>query len=339
MLKTVRLNVQLGVLLVAGLWLVGCIDDTTPDAKHASNPDAGDSGARKKPPAITDDAGGPGALGDDHRPEGVALCYSDLSSQHAATGAFWGAILGGKLDDRAAAIDALTAAGEKYPDEEEFALLLGLAHLWRVAEPLPEQVDDMAGFVTSALGARTELERAYALCPTDHRIPAWLGPILVNTGRALKDDATVDEGLKVLQQGIDHYPAFVLFSKLLVYADRPKDDPDFQNALDALTENVDLCTAADPACSNHAHAAHNFEGASVFMGDVLAKAGKRAEALAAYEMAKGADEYPDWDYSALLDERIKSIDDRIAAFDDADPANDPEAAWTSNNQCSICHRQ
>ena len=75
------------------------------------------------------------------------------------------------------------------------------------------------------------------------------------------------------------------------------------------------------------------------MGDVLAKAGQRAEALAAYEMARSAAEYPQWDYGALLDERIESIDDRIAAFDDTDPANDPDVAWTSNNQCSICHRQ
>jgi tetratricopeptide (TPR) repeat protein len=339
-----RSSVQRWVgLFVLGLACAvgGCGDDDGGDGRSADG-----GGERDAADTLLDassvDASyvSPGAAaGNEQRPAGVAHCYSALSGNHAATSEFWTAFRGGELERRAAAIAALAAASEEHPDEEEFALLAGLANLWRVAEPLPEQVDDMAGFIAAALQARSELERAYALCPTDHRIPAWLGPILVNQGRALMDEATVQEGLTVLQQGIDHYPSFVLFSKLLVYANQPKDDPDFRQALDAIRENLAICEQGDPACSNHPHAAHNVEGASVFLGDVYAKAGDREAALSTYMMVHESEQLAQWDYHALLQQRLETLDARIAAYDDDDPDNDPVAAWSDDNQCSICHRQ
>lgn len=273
------------------------------------------------------------------RPQGVALCYSETSSTHPATNAFWEAMRGGRLEDRAAVTEQLKAAGEEYPDEEELALLSGLVNLWRLAEPMPSQLDDTSGLIEAALASRRELERAYALCPTDHRIPAWLGPVLVNTGRRTNSQETIDQGLAVLQQGIDAYPGFVLFSKLLIYASRPKTDPDFQLAVSALEENVAVCNDRDPGCVNRPHAAHNIEGAGVFLGDTYAKAGNKAGALQWYRSAMDAAEYGEWDYQALLADRIATLDDRIAAFDTEESEDDPVSAWSDTNQCSICHRQ
>ncbi len=291
-------------------------------------------------------AGGVGGQGGappgDARPAGVALCYTDLSRSHPATQAFYAALSGGHAADRLAAITALEAARAEHPNEEQLALLVGLGYLWRIAEPLPEEAGDLAVTAASATKSRDALEAAYALCPTDHRIPAWLGPILVNTGRALGDEATVAEGLAVLQQGIDHYPSFVLFSKLLVYADLPATDPDFQMALAAVEANTDYCASGspdDPACLNTAAAWHNVEGASVFMGDVFAKAGRKADALGFYEQAKTSATYADWPYQALLDDRIATIDARVASFTDMDATNDALSSWSADNQCSICHQQ
>jgi hypothetical protein len=319
-------------LAVAAHW--ACDDaarDGSPDASHDDREPLRDAAAADASASSTPSQGA--------RPEGVALCYSALSSAHEATLAHWTALRGGRLEDRAAVIADLAQAATEYPEEEELALLHGLANLWRVAEPLPEQVADQGGLITAATTARSELERAYELCPTDHRIPAWLGPVLVNTGRALMDDATIENGLAVLQQGIDHYPSFVLFSKLLVFADRPKSDPDFQQALDAVFENVAVCEAGDPACTNHAHAAHNVEGASVFLGDVLAKAGDAAMARGFYEMAMQSPDYASWDYQALLLDRLENLDARVQAYETEALDDDPEAVWTSDKQCSICHRE
>ncbi len=277
------------------------------------------------------------------RPQGVTLCYTPLADQLAATQGFWTALRAGDYAGRPAALAALGSAATTYAKEEEVALLNGLGNLWRVAEPSDAEAQDMTGFITAALTAKTEVDRAFQLCPTDYRVPAWLGPILVNMGRQLNDQATIDQGLQVLQTGIDHYPSFVLFSKLLVYADRPVSDPDFQRALQAVDANIGACgdwkTSRDPACRNSPHAAHNVEGASVFLGDVYAKAGRKSDALNAYQTAKQSADYAGWPFRDVLDARIAGLEARVAAFADADATNDPPSAWNEKNQCSICHRQ
>jgi hypothetical protein len=250
---------------------------------------------------------------------------------------FRAALFAADYTARPAALDGLKAAAQAAPDDEALALLNGLGNLWRIAEPLASEA---SLFIPSALTARSEVERAYQLCPTDHRIPAWLGPILVNMGRQLNDQKSIDEGLRVLQQGIDHYPSFVLFSKLLIYADRPATDPDFQNALSAVEDNIgacgDLATTRDPACKNTVHVPHNVEGSTVFLGDVFAKAGKKADALALYESGRAGKDHASWPFRGLLDERISDIDARIAAYA---AGNDPPSAWTSDKQCSYCHQK
>ncbi len=287
---------------------------------------------------VADDPLDPGnAAGNENRPAGVAHCYTTFSNEHEATKNFWIAFRAGDLEGRAAATAGLAEAAQAYPDEEEFALLNGLSNLWRVAEPTAAELSDTTSFVQAALTSKAELERAYALCPTDHRIPAWLGPVLVNTGRATGDQATIDQGLAVLQQGIDNYASFVLFSKLLIYADLPRDDPDFQNAVDAITQNVSVCTNDDPACTNHKHAAHNIEGAAVFLGDVYVKAGDKQAALDSYDISHLSSEFAEWNYQSTLEDRLTHLDTRLTAFGNTDTTDDPASIWNSNYQCSICH--
>ncbi len=280
------------------------------------------------------------------RPDGVELCYTELSSTHPATIGFRTALSEGRAADRMAALTALEAAAKEHPREEQLALLSGLAHLWRLAGPLPSEQGDQTVILQSATAARRELERAYALCPTDHRIPAWLGPILVSTGRALGSQQLVDEGMAVLERGIRRYPAFVLFSKLLVYADRPASDPEFREALQAVEANTQACAGDgplglswDPACTNGPTAHHNIEGASVFLGDAYTKAGRVDEARNVYEQARGSPDYAEWDWQALLDQRIATVADRAVRYGNADPKDDPEAIWQASYQCSICHQR
>ena len=285
------------------------------------------------------DGGSDGAAGATIRPAAVKLCYTEMAENHPATVAFWKALDQGSVADRAAVIAELKTAADQYPNEEEFALLHGLANVWRLGEPLASEAGDQAGLIATVTAARASLERAYELCPTDHRIPAWLGPIIVNWGRAISDQASVDLGLKVLQQGIDAYPSFVLFSKVLVYADRPKADPDFQQALAAIDANVDSCKPGDPACGNTSRVPHNIEGAMIFLGDTYAKAGQKDRAVDRYQSITKESTYPEWDYQALLADRLATLDTRIKAFETPDAADDPVSAWNDSNQCSICHKR
>jgi hypothetical protein len=273
-------------------------------------------------------------------PAGVATCYTPLADQHPATLAFRAALSAGDLNVRSTAIDGLTAAVTANPQEEELALLLGLAHLWRIAAPLPAEASDGAVILQSVQAATTNLETAFQLCPTDYRIPAWLGVILVKEGRVVNDQATLDKGLGVLQQGIDHYPSFVLFSKLLAYADLPATDPSFQMALDAVDSDLGACrspaAAADPACIDEPLVPHNMEGAGLFLGDVFAKAGRKTDAVAAYQGAKAGGGYGSWSFQAMLDDRLATIDARIAA---SMGAGEPDVMWSSPSQCAVCHTQ
>lgn len=129
-------------------------------------------------------------------------------------------------------------------------------------------------------------------------------------------------------------------------SDRPKAPIDlgraFQMALAAVEDNVGYCESGnpgDPACLNTAAAWHNVEGASVFMGDVFAKAGRKTDALGFYQQAKTSETYAEWDFQALLDDRIATIDARITSFADTDVMNDALSSWSADNQCSLCHRQ
>jgi hypothetical protein len=267
------------------------------------------------------------------RPAGVALCYSARADQLAVTRDYWNAAGAADYAGRPALLQSLAEAAKQYPDEEEVALLNGLGNLWRIAEPAPS--DDPNGFVSAALTAKIEVQRALELCPTDYRIPAWLGPILVNMGKQLNDPPTIDQGLQVLQSGIDHYAAFVLFSKLLVYADRPVADADFQQALQAVDANRAACTPRDPACVNTPHAVHNSEGAALFLGDVYVKAGRKEDALAVFRAAQNGKDYAAWPFRSLLEDRISGIDARLASWA---AGTDPGSAWNSNTQCSVCHQ-
>ena len=324
-----RIGSTFGVLVVF-LAFAGAACGTATDASPSPSPlaDAGD------PATAAVNVG---------RPSSVRLCYTTASQRHPARAAFWAALRGDRKGERAKVIEDLETAATELPNEEEIALLNGLAHLWRLAEPLAVEANDVATTVQSASRAQAELERAYALCPTDHRIPAWLGPVLINGGRAMGNGQMVADGFAVLQRGIDNYPSFVLFSKLLSYANEPAASEDFQKALEAVNANIGYCSEpgseTDPACTNTFQAAHNFEGSMVFLGDVYAKAQRKSEALGFYNQAKGASTYGTWPWRSLLEERLQTLDARVTAHGTASTADDLSAAWQSNFQCSVCHQQ
>lgn len=299
-------------------------------AGTAERPDA-----LQAPDASADDDASVGPM----RPPGVMLCYTAAADTHPATLMFDAALRAGNRSARAASIDALDMAVHSLPNEERLELLLGLGHLWRLAEPLAGE-DAPLSQLADATAARDHLKRAYELCPTDHRIAAWLGPILVQFGRRLNDMNQIEEGLAILDQGIAAYPSFVLFSKLLVYADSPRESSEFQNAFDAVFENVGACeqTPHDPACSN-ATVPHNREGGWLFAADVMTKALKRDEARAAYESAMSEPGFATWPYTAVVIDRLQNLDARIALYSNASTTDDPPAAWTASNQCSLCHQE
>lgn len=283
----------------------------------------------------------------------VWACRTEFGENHEATQLFWTAL---RADDKSArneVIESLALAMDLHPDEEVFPLLHGLASLWVVAEPLPEEDGDLGLQGLHAMNARSSLEIAWDLCPGDYRITAWLGPILINTGRFMQDEAMVEEGLAILDTGIENYPEFVLFSKLLTYADEDVNSPEFQNAFEAVRDNTSACGGEeigsdddvmiesnfeDPACSNHFRAAHNVEGSAIFVGDVYLKAGDYKTAERVYTQGLSTIDASNWLYQSLLEERLDDLEKFRAEAPTREGKDGMGWIWRSQVQCAVCHR-
>jgi tetratricopeptide (TPR) repeat protein len=278
------------------------------------------------------------ALADDERPPGVEPCTTTQSQNHPAAIEFWRVFNGNDYAARANASELLKRATEDHPDDAYLALLHAHVNLWRLAEM--QTFDDALVALGAVDTAEREFERSYALCPTDHRIPAWLGPLKVAAGRLFGDDARSEEGMRILEQGIAHYPRFVTFSKLLVFADVPIDTPEFKESLEAVRITRALCDgSADPSCTDTPRVPHNREGGAIYLGDVYARAQDREAALAMYMSAKSRPAWNTWQYQEVLEERIRSLDARMAAAATPSTLDDHPTAWAATNQCALCHRE
>lgn len=312
------------VLFAAACGSSGSPAQGSPDAPAQATPDA---------PA----QGSPDAPSGPSRPAGVALCYSATAEHDPSIVQFRTVFGAGDRSMRAAAITALDSATTALPNEEEIQLFDALAHLWRLAEPLTGE-DGALAQLGDATAARDKLKAAKQLCPTDARIDAWLGPVLVQFGRTLSDQQMVADGLAALDEGIAAYPSFVLFSKLLVYADADRTNADFQNALDAVTANIDACThtPTDPACTNTT-VPHNLEGAMIFLADVYAKAQRETDARAALTGLPSSAGWSTWTFQAVQVERLHDLHAHVTAYGTATTSDDPVSAWKASNQCALCH--
>lgn len=282
----------------------------------------------------------------------VWACRTEFGESHPATQGFWTALRADNKQVRNQVIVDLANAMELHPDEEIFALLHGMANLWKIAEPLPEEDGDMAVQAIGAIASRESLEKAWEICPGDYRITAWLGPILYRMGSSMNDEAMIQEGLDVLNLGIEKYPEFVLFSQLLIYADKDPDSPEFQNAFSAIQGNVSACSdeeatssddvvieenTEDSACSNHYRAAHNVEGSSLFVGDVYAKAGDLDTARRVYEQGLAFKDADSWPYSHLLEERLENLENFSQTAHEDQELKGAGWIWASQVQCAVCH--
>ena len=156
-------------------------------------------------------------LGPNGRPIGVEDCYTAESIGHPATQAFWAALLNGDYAQRDSIIEQLTAAAAAHPEQEQFAFLLAHASRWRVADG--HGLQDLLLMLSSVETAEREFARAYALCPTDHRITAWLGPVKIILGNLLGDSQRLQDGKRLLSEGIGALPnvCYVLECALLLW--------------------------------------------------------------------------------------------------------------------------
>ncbi len=263
---------------------------------------------------------------------------------YSGEAAFW-ATLYDTADRSDEALALLAAATADVPGDGRAQWLRGMVGMLRFGRVADYLAPSQAA-VDEALGARAALVAAVPLMADDARIPGFAGAAGyvagVVSGDAVLEAAALDE----IRASITAYPEFNIFNFAgTVPGVVGQDDPLFAEAVDYL--DLGVATGCSPfnnptLCGNQGKAAHNVEGTGLLFGDILAKAGDRDGAMGWYDIARLWDDGPggnDWRWRALLDERIATIDARIALWEDADPANDPPVAGTGAENCIFCHQR
>lgn len=276
----------------------------------------------------------------------------------AATAFFWEAFTQQRVDDGARVSAQLEAALAVNPGDANLALLVAHSYLWRLSEfgrttaPDPTQVPALAGATEAGFA------RAFAQAPADARILGWLGSVMMGNGSAMGDDEKVGAGHALIERGVTAYPEFNGFVLSLVNASAPVGTPEFDLALEAMWDNLDVCAGftanrevpdvraavaavlegeADPACANTLRAAHNLEGFFLYFGDLLLKANQETAARAMYDATRASPTFELWPYRETLNQREQSIAARLAAYTNEDPSDDPALIAQEPFNCAYCH--
>ena len=82
---------------------------------------------------------------------------------------------------------------------------------------------------------------------------------------------------------------------------------------------------------------HNLEGSALYAGDFYARAQGRDHALRWYMRARSIPSWDSWRYQSVIEERIRTLDERIAAAVTPSLDDDLPSVWSSETGCTMCH--
>lgn len=243
--------------------------------------------------------------------------------------------------EEARAYQQLSAAVAQNADDGWSWFLLGMYHLLQVGRVLTDYDNPGEVVIQEAGLAREALDRAVPLLPDDDRIPGFRGAATYTLGVVSRDPGLIALGLAQLDEAIALNPLFNSFSYLgtVAAATRPG-DPLFARAIAYLEAGLasGCSPATDPRnCGNEGRAAHNLQGSFMLFGDLLAKAGRVAEARNFYGLALGFPGIETYRFADLITARLDSLDERAARWADADPTNDPTLIGAGPEACAYCH--
>lgn len=275
-----------------------------------------------------------------------------------AKAAFWNAFTQERYEEAAAVTEELERALEQDPSDAESSLLLAHSYLWRLSELGRNPAADPSEIPGLAFGAQAAFEYASALAPEDSRIWGWLGSVLVGNGHVTGNGEVLEAGLALIDQGVEVNVEFNGFVLALAHYTAPVDSDEFELASDAMWASIEACAGfsverddpdlarvveavysedAPQVCRSGPKAAHGLEGFLLFFGDLLTKAGDGDGARAMFAATRLVPSFETWPYRFLTEERENDLERRLAAYDTADPADDPRFVSDEPYNCSYCH--
>jgi hypothetical protein len=239
----------------------------------------------------------------------------------------------GEEPAKSATLRPLLGALASDPTDARTLLLLGLNHLWIVAEG--DRNDPVA--LEHLFLAERYLARAQELDPKDRRIPSWLVPVRLSIAGIERQQGRYPEILRDLQAAYAEDPIFHSFSVGLLGIAEPKTSPAFTQGLAALRATVGTCDA-DPSCENTPRWPHNREGFLTFFADYELRAGNVDQARELLLKVRQEPDYPRWPFKAEAEDRWNNLERYASLYANQDPGDDPPHLMQNRISCQACHR-
>lgn len=257
-----------------------------------------------------------------------------------ADAAYWQTMLG-EADREEEALQLHAQAIEENPTDGRSHFLKGMMHMYRYGQAL-QDFSQFSPFAQAEIEyANAALDLAVEYTPDNRAYPGFRGAATYQNGVTNDDPELEALGIAQLRASMEVWPLFNRFSFLgTVAAVVGADDPLFAEAVGHLEEllqpeGLAQCTAQ--LCGNGGRAPRNLEGSGLLFGDIFAKAGNLAQARSWYQLSAGAGTASNWSFAALARERADTVEQRIAAYQDEDPNNDPQLVGLANESCAVCH--
>ena len=272
---------------------------------------------------------------------------------------FWDTFHNGQYNHIQAALEVLTAAYLRTPNDAKTAAHIAWLHNWRIAERA--RMDAIPATITDeTIIARRYFQEAVELDPSDARYLGFLAGHTLAEGTLHKDERLTREGYYMMLDAIKGWPEFNLFTGGYVMSRLPADSPQFRNGLEWQWDTLDRCidgtldrvnpdytqymvkeTAEGKkrVCWNSWIAPHNFEGFFLNMGDMLVKSGDWETAQRIYANAKLSRTYGSWKYQGVLDERINFAQANVDVLNSNDVMPKARMMINSTFSCMGCHQQ
>ena len=205
----------------------------------------------------------------------------------------------------------LDAAEAQDPHDARIPLHRGLLGLWRAEA---EQNGD------AAFAAIEPFRRALSKNPDDSRIYGWLGPVLYTLGRSVDRADLVQEGITLMDLGVQLNPAQNRFGRAFAYhtcGDQP------ETVVEDLYGLLEVCTEQDvdrtgfraterlidhPACMDSEAAPYNLSGTLFWAGEVFRSRAEFERARDAFEGSLRFDATQSWPFRTLAEDRLQSLE-------------------------------
>jgi hypothetical protein len=278
---------------------------------------------------------------------------SRTTSRRAAEGerGFWAVLLGD--DDSTAGeeatLRALTRAASRTPADARSRFLLAMLRLYRFgqrAESIAAPSEDALAELRAAVAAFDAAEPRLWDRSTrsgDSRVPGFAAAARYSLAVATDDEALRAQALADLEYAIEINAFFNVFDLMAVAQAEPPGSEAFAQAFARVSAYISdpstlECAVTQPeVCTGNGLGPGSLPGTFVVFGDLYAKAGDAAGAKSWYSFAVATE--GGWAFEGLGADRLTSADARVAAYQDADPANDPPIMGAGREACATCHHR